>query len=359
MLIFRYLAKEVLLTLVAMTLILLLIFMSNEFVLYMNRAANGRIPVFILLKLMMLEVPMLMGPLLPLGFYMAILLVYGRLYAESEMVVLQASGYGPNQLLKQSLIMAAVVASFLSVMVFIGGPFIAKERDNLLNASGVQVLIQTIVPGRFHSLSGGDQVFYIESMNRSHTEANHIFWAKQTIKNDHPQWNILWAAHGVSETDKKTGETYVVLKEGREYEGVPGELTYQVAQFDQYKARLPHPRILSKNDISELKTSELLPFLNADPRKAAELQWRISLPLMVFVLTLVAVPLSRVNPRSGKFAKILPAICIFFVYANFLFIGRNWIQDEKIPQWLGLWWLHIAIALLGIILIWRNRVQLS
>ena len=359
MLIFRYLAKEVVLTLVALTTILLLIFMSNELVLYLNRAANGQIPGVILMKLMVLELPMLLGPLLPLGFYISLLIVYGRLYAESEMVVLQASGYGSQQLLKHSLVMASCVALLLAVVVFIGGPVVAEERNQLLSTSGVQVLIQTVAPGRFQALSNGAQVFYIESMNRSHEEASHIFWARQTVKNNHLQWDVLWADKGFTQSDPKTLENYLVLEQGHEYQGLPGESSYQTAKFYQYKARLPHPKVLFKEDIRELKSSQLLPFFNRDPRKAAELQWRISLVLMVFPLTLIAVPLSRVSPRSGKFAKLFPAICIFFIYANFMFIARDWVADGKIPQWLGVWWLHGLAALLGLGLIFNSRAKLS
>src|SRR6185312_11366482 len=102
--IFQYLAKEVLLTLLALTSILLLIFMSNQLVIYLNRAASGIIPGMLVMKLMILELPQLLGLLLPLGFYFALLLAYGRLYAEYEMTVLKACGFSHGQLLKYSLL---------------------------------------------------------------------------------------------------------------------------------------------------------------------------------------------------------------------------------------------------------------
>jgi lipopolysaccharide export system permease protein len=98
---------------------------------------------------------------------------------------------------------------------------------------------------------------------------------------------------------------------------------------------------------------------NPDLKKAAELQWRFSVPLMLLTLTLVAVPLSRVNPRSGKYAKLLPAIVVYIIYANFMFVARDWVASGKIPPWLGMWWLHIAVALLGLFLIYRSQVKLS
>ncbi|TAL63188.1 MAG: LPS export ABC transporter permease LptF [Legionella sp.] len=359
MIIFRYLSKEVFVTLIALTAILMLIFLSNQFVLYLNRAASGSIPGMIVMQLMMLEMPTLMGLLLPLGFYMALLLAYGRMYADSEMTVLSACGFGPNQLLRQSLLMATVVAAIVAVVMIWASPYVAIERAKLLRTTGVQTLIQTIFPGRFHAISGGKQVFYVQAMNREHTEAEQIFLAKQTVKQDKTQWDVLWADKAFAQTDPDSGEEYVVFQNGKEYQGVPGHADYQVAEFAQYKARLPHPVVKINADIRTAKTATLLPFNNPDLRKAAELQWRLSIPIMVLTLTLIAVPLSRVNPRSGKFAKLLPAVIIYILYANLMFIARDAIVSGKIPLWIGMWWLHLLVAALGVFLIWRNQVKLA
>lgn len=359
MLIFRYLAKEVFVTLASLTTILLLIFMSNQFVRYLNRAASGQIPAVIIMKLMMLELPNLMGLLLPLGFYVAVLVAYGRLYAESEMTVLQACGYGPAQLLKHSMIMAMIVTVIVTILMFWVSPIIATERTRLLKTSGIQTLIQTVVPGRFRAVSKGRTVFYVESMNREHTKAHHVFVARQVIKDHSFQWEILFSESAFAETDPKSQEDYLILQKGSEYQGVPGNADYQVVHFDEYKARLPHPQVDLDKDLRTAKTASLLPWNNPDLAKAAELQWRISVPLMVLTLTLVAVPLSRVNPRSGKYAKLLPAILLFIIYANFIFVARDWLSAGKIPTWLGMWWLHVAVALIGLLLIWRNRMKLA
>src|SRR3990167_10267451 len=137
MLIFRYLAKEVFITLSSLITILLFIFMSNQFIKYLSRAATGKIPGMLIMKLMMLELPNLLSLLLPLGFYMALLLAYGRLYADSEMTVLQACGYGPGRLLWQSLWMAAGVAMITCLMMTMS-PLVAYERAKLLQTTGIK-----------------------------------------------------------------------------------------------------------------------------------------------------------------------------------------------------------------------------
>lgn len=357
MLIFRYLAKEVFITLVALTAILLLIFMSNQVVLYLNRAASGAIPGMLILKLMMLELPNLLSLLLPLGFFVALLLAYGRLYAESEITVLQACGYGPAQLLKHSLIMALVVM-IITIMMMAASPLIARERVKLLQTTGIQTLIQTIMPGRFRALMDGQQVFYVEAMNREHSKAKNIFLARLVQKDAVQQWDVLWASEAYLSTDKNN-EDYLILKNGKKYQGQPGKADYQVAQFERYQARLPHPVMTPNQDIRVVSFRDLWPINNPNPRKAAEIQWRLSVPIMVLTLTLIAVPLSRVNPRSGKYAKLLPAIILYILYANFMFIARDGLAAGKIPIWLGMWWLHLIVIVIGLGLLWRNRMKLA
>lgn len=359
MLIFRYLSKEVFVTLVSLTSVLLLIFMSNQLVLYLNRAASGQIPGVFVMKLMMLELPNLLSLLLPLGFYVALLVAYGRLYAESEMTVLQACGYGPGRLLKHSFIMASVVALLVLIIMLWGSPLISTARATLMRTTGIQTLIQTISPGRFNAVPGGPQIFYVESMSRDHTVAENVFFAQSTPKNNEEQWDLLWAEHAFAQTDKNTFEDYVVLENGHKYQGVPGQADYQVAHFTTYKARLPHPTVSIKEDLRTIRTAQLWPLNNPNPAKAAELQWRFSVPLMVLTLTFVGVPLSRVNSRSGKYAKLLPAIVLYIIYANLMFIARDWLAVGKTPLWLGMWWIHVLVLLVGLLLLWRNQVKPS
>ena len=357
MLIFRYLAKEVFVTVVSLTAILLLIFMSNQVVIYLNRAASGIIPGMLVMKLMLLELPNLLSLLLPLGYYVALLLAYGRLYADSEMTVLQACGYGSSQLLKHSLLMGFFVALLTALMMSLS-PTIALERAKLLQTTGVKTLIQTIVPGRFRALSGGQQVFYVDSMNRKHTMAKDIFIARLVDEHGSLQWDVLWANAAYLHSSKNSKDD-LVLEQGVKYQGKPGSADYQIVKFKRMEVRLPQPQLVLKNDIRAESFKNLLPFNNPDLEKAAELQWRVSIPLMVFILTLVAVPLSRVNPRSGKYAKLLPAIVLYIIYANFMFVSRNWIILGKIPIWVGLWWLHLSVALIGLCLMWQNARRLA
>ena len=356
MILFRYLAKEVGTTLIALTSILVLIFMSNQLMLYLNGAANGRIPGKLVMQLMLLELPSLLCLLLPLGFYFAILVAYGRLYADSEMVVLQACGYSSGQLLYHTFWMALMVSGVIAVMISYS-PEIAQQRTKLLQTTGLQTLIQTIAPGRFRSVKNGEYVFFVESMNSKHTKAQGVFVAKRADRAGQSSWDVLIAQQATTNKDPHTGEEYLVLTDGENYRGRPGEADYQIASFQEYKARLPHQTITAKKDIRTLPLRQLLPWHNPDPEKSAELQWRISIPVMVFSLAILGVPLSRVNPRAGKYAKLLPGVILAFLYADFMFVVRGWIAANKISVYLGMWWLHALVMLLGVGMLWRQRVS--
>ncbi len=362
MIVRRYLAKEVLITLAALTSILLLIFLSNQFVQYLNRAATGSIPGLIIFQLMMLEVPNLLGFLLPLGFYMAVLVAYGRLYAESEMIVLQACGYSQMQLIVSTMALALGTAIITGALMIWASPIIATDRQQLLKGGGVSTLIQMIIPKRFQSLEHGRRVLYVAQMSRDHTQAEDIFLAqkqKELDKNGNPIWNLVWAEKGFSE-ENADGFNFIVLKNGKEYKGTPGSANFQTVSFEQYKARLPQKDDSAyKNDMRTIPTEDLLPINNPDPVKASEIQWRLSIPLMALVLGLLAVPLSKVDPRRGKFAKMLPAIILYIIYANMMFIGRDMMTSKIVPVWLGLWWVHGVFFLLAIILIMIGRNAFS
>jgi lipopolysaccharide export system permease protein len=88
-----------------------------------------------------------------------------------------------------------------------------------------------------------------------------------------------------------------------------------------------------------------------DAGERAELQWRIALPIMCLVLALIAVPLSRLRPRQGRYARVWLAVLIFFLYYNLAAAGKTWIARGALPPFLGLWWTHLAVILLALLVI--------
>jgi lipopolysaccharide export system permease protein len=109
----------------------------------------------------------------------------------------------------------------------------------------------------------------------------------------------------------------------------------------------------SVSSLEAVPTASLLE--SNDPEKRAEFHWRVALPVMCIVLTLLAVPLSKLRPREGRFARVWLAVLIYFVYSNLVSAGKVWLARGTVPEAVGLWWVHIAVALLAFVVIMGPR----
>ncbi len=357
MLVFRYLAKEVFMTLLALTVILMFIIVSNQLVGYLNRAASGRIPGILVLKLLFLEMPNLLTVLLPLGFYMSVMLAYGRLYSENEMLVFQACGMSTQRLVQYTLVMASIVSLIVGLMVHFN-PNFAAQRTRILQTSGVKAFIQMLAPQHFQELPN-QQVLYIDAINRKHTQASGLFLAQRNTDLSKPwKWQII-AANDMEMKKNASHQDEVVINNGQIYRLSPGSLSAQYGTFKHGVIKVPDPVIQNKDDYRTLSTVELWKTRKNSLALSAEFQWRVSIIVMSLVLVFVAVPLSRVNPRSGKFSKILPAMVVFLMYVNFLFLWRDKLTDGKWEHFNNMVLVHLVILALGGFLLWQQKRKLS
>lgn len=349
MIISRYLAKEIGMVLFANTLILLLVFIGNQFVHYMQIAISGHLTAHLMAILLVLRMPQLLGTALPLSLFLSIILAYGRMYAESEMTVLFASGVSLSKIIKITLTTASAVIAVIAILILWASPHINKYVNDLLHKGAVSPL-ELVAPGRFQSTRDGRWVLYSEQVSNGHKKLQQVFVADQAKKNAD---DVLMAKTAYQKIDKKTGDLFLVFDDGNRYVGTPGEKKFQIMHFEQYGSRVAGHDSMAKlqDDSVGMKTL----WKNYKEKKsAAELQWRLSIPIMAFVLALLAVPLSRVKSRQNRYVQLVPAILIFIVYGNFLYLGRNWIGTGKVSIFLGVWWIHLIMLLLAIILIVRQ-----
>jgi lipopolysaccharide export system permease protein len=357
----RYISKEVLYTTLAITTLVVFTFLCNSLIHYLGLIANGQYAADMLLQLTLIQTPILFSLLLPLGLYMALILIYGRLYADSEMVVLFACGMSHKKLLNMTAMIVLMVVAIVGWLVLGWGPSLAKERDQLIKFAKATTILHTMVPGRLQAMDDGKMVFYAKKYSKDGQYLENLFIAQQissktntSIINSRkfekirPQWQTIFAKRAQQITDKKTGERFLLAEQGQIFKGIPGQKHYQAIKFDQYSMRIQLPNIIKKvREISTIPTLKLWHQRFKSNKHMAELQWRFSIPLSVIVLALLAIPFSRISPREGRFKYIIPAILIYVVYANFLFLSRNWLENGSIPTWLGLWWPHVTLAALG------------
>ncbi len=358
MIISRYLIKEVFTTLLAVTFVLLLIFISQTLVRYLSYAASGKIAANILFQIIGFEIPNLLALLLPLGLFLGVILVYGRLYADNELRVMHACGLSLRQLIKITATLAVAVTVIVGVLMWWVNPTIAADKQKVLTSGSADNLLDTLMPGRFQVSSDGKRVAYVEKISRNRKEADNIFIAEQeknAVDMTGTPWIVLSAKNGYQAIDPATKEPFVIATEGYRYAGAPGQNDYRIIQFQKYAIRTPDMALNTQRLIQQAIPSKVLFQNYHNVENASELQWRLAIPLSVFLLAMLAIPLSQVKPRQGRYAVLLTAILIYVVYMNLLFAGRNLIEQKMISLWIGLWWVHAIAFFLLLGLLWRTR----
>ncbi len=354
MILFRYLTREVLLTMSAVAGILLLVIMGSRFIRYFSDAAEGDIPVTILGSLMVFHLPGFMELILPLSFFLGILLAYGQLYMNSEITVMVACGMSPTRLLRVTLLPASVVAVLVGLCSLWLTPAGALQTEAVLEEQRSRLDVSVLAPGRFQDFGGG-RTAYISSFSSDGTEMQEVLVYEQAVPGrDVTHDYVTRAGSGYQETRMDTGSRFLVLNDGERYGVTPGQQAAERLTFERYTLRLGLSRTRQELDSLEYATTAAL-WNDADPRAKAQFQWRVGLPLMVFILALLAQPLSRVNPRQGRFAKLLPAVFLYVAYLSLLLAAVDAIGSGALPVVIGVWPVHILFLGLGGALLWRSQ----
>lgn len=355
MIIFRYLSREILLTMFAVSSILLLITMSSRFARYLAEATTGKISVDILFSLIGYRLPGFLELIVPLGFFIAILLVYGRLYIESEMVVLSACGMSQRQLVNITLVSAVLVAIMVAGFSLWLSPMGARQTELMLDEQRHRSEFDSLQEGRFQSLGRGQAMTYVESVSNNRKQLNHVFVAQVVGDMSQESVAVIVAESGQQMVHPKYGQRYLVLHNGYRYEGLPGNNNYKVMEFGTYGAYLT-PADSSAAFTNEADTRTTHELLEADDLESrVALQWRISMPILVLIVAILAVPLSRTNPRQGRYLKMLPAIVIYLFYLGALIGVRGLMDSGKWPLMPGLWIIHVLYLGLALLMVnWHN-----
>lgn len=341
---FRYLAKEVLVSTAAVTFILLLVILSGRIVNYLGRVADGKMSFDFLFIILGLHIPSFIQMILPLAFFLSLLLAYGRLYIENEMSILFASGVSKMKLGAYTLSIAIFVTGISAVINFWMSPSFEYKVQEIYRQQDQLTAFDLIQPGKFEG--SGQKTTYVEQITSGEGWMENVFLSDISTRNNQqvPTQTIAHYAEIVRLPDHNNLQ-YLVLKDGTRYEGTPGQADFRITTFETYALRLEDTPPKDITAEYALPTTFLLQSDN--PKHIAELQWRISLVLIVPILGVIGLSLSQVNPRQGRFFKMLPAIVLMIAYLGMLIWGKTALEKQEIPIQFGLWWIHTIFAVIG------------
>lgn len=357
MLVQRYIGREILLATLAITLVLLLIGISNQFVVYLADAAKGELSPSLVFKVVAMHLPSLLGLLLPLALFFGIMLALSRLYAESEMTALLACGLPYKRLLQTVFWPALLVTGIALVLNLWLAPHYLYQVTKTLAEAENDLMTRAIVPGRFQASDDGKYVLYIDHIDSGEKKAYDVFIAEQEQSvDDEFHLGVIASESGYQWQDPNTRDEYIVLEDGNRYQGRPGEKEYQLMTFKEYGLRILQRQAKFKVRESAMPSKDLI---NTNVRdEQAELQWRLTIALSSIVLAMLALIIAKVKPRQGKYAKALPAIITAIVYINVLIFARGLYEDTSIPFWIGLFWVPASGAIAAGLGIWWQANKL-
>ena len=315
----RYVLREVATSLAGVTVVLLAILVSYQLARILGVAAERGFPQDIVLALIGLTTLENLIVLVPISMLLATMLALGRLYHESEMAAVRACGIGPERLYLPVYTLALPVAAGLAWLTFVVGPDARNSAEALRGRGLRDAEFGMLTPGTFRTYADGKAVFYAEE----------------------------------SGADGRLIHVFMQHHAGERIEGVPGQAGFRRIRFAEHGIPVVVPEAGAGRTVPERKpTAELLG--SGELADVAELQRRISMPVMVLVLAFIAVPLSALRPREGRYARVAVAILLYFLYANLLSAAQVWIEKGRLPPGAGTGWVHAIFLALGFLMIHRQ-----
>ncbi len=337
----RYLFREIAATWFAVTLVLLLILLTSQFAQVLGDVAKGRLPRAAALDVIGLSAVQYLTILVPIGLFLSVMLALGRLYRDSEMSALMACRVGPGGIYRP---LAALLVPLTLAVAWLAIDMAPRAFDSI-EQIGAEARrgadLASIEPGRFTMFGPDNAVVYGERVTEQGVMEN-VFMQRR-VEGD--AMEVVVAERGEQVDSDDPDVRYLVLYDGRRYEGAPGTSEFRVVEFAEHGIpyRLPsldppepEPRAM---DVQSL-------IRQGGPEHLAELHWRLGVPLSTFLLGVLAVPLSRSRPRAGRYGRIAIGFLVVIIYFNMMSAAKAWIEQGKVPPDAGLWWVHGAVLVI-------------
>lgn len=315
----------------------------------LGNAALGEITVTAVLPFITFAYLRFLHILLSLALFTGILLTLSRYWQDSEMVIWSGAGLSPLAWVAPVLRFAVPITLIVALLSLALIPWLTwqkTEYEDYLSARNEEAA--NLTPGVFAETEGGKRVYFVEGIKERGPDVRNVFIQSE----EQGRTGIVVASQGAVET-MANGDRFLVLNEGRRYEGIPGNADYRVVHFARYGFRLDPAQITAQAvRPKEMNTLQLLS--NPTPANQAEWAWRIGAPISALLLSLFAIPISYFNPRVGRSFNILLAVLLFTLYVNIISLSQAWISRGTMSAGTSLILVHgLAFALLAATYWWR------
>ena len=336
---------EVLLSTIGVLLIFFFLVVSSRFVGYFEQASEGLIDPNLVFKVVFLRFPDFITLLLPLSFFLGVIITVSRLYSDREIFGYLAGGLSENDLVKylfpQAMFFFLIT---LSLSIFLA-PYTKELSKEILSLDTIQEQFESVRQKELFSFNENDGFIHVENKENNILDEVIIF-----IQND--EYSSLIIAENLIHEDLSS-KTNLDFKDGVLYQ----DIFNQNSSFVSYFGELSVPINNSKNTISGLSLSKLFDFSIKSSK--SQTQWNLSIPLTIFVLLIYAVNFSKVEPRQGRFSVLVPSIFIYILYLSLLILARDSFDEGSIASQNYIWYVHLIFLLFAIFLLFRKNFNIS
>ena len=339
---FRSLNAEVFKSTVGILIIFFFLVVGSRFVGYFEQAAEGVINPNLVYKIVALRFPDFITLLIPLSFFLGLVVTISRLYSDREIYGYFSVGLSRNDLIK--FLIPQAIGFFLvtlTLSIFIA-PYTKELSRELISIDSFEEKLESIKPKELISFNQEDNFIYAESKDDNYLKGLVLFTTNQNK-------STFIIAEELNYKDKNQS-TILEFKEGSFYQNIFYDETGLISEFGNLKI----PVKSDLKTISGLSLSKLFDF--SAKSSSSEIYWNVSIPITIFILLVIGVYISKVNPRQGRFSVLLPAIFVYILYLSLLILGRESYDSDATFGYLYIWLVHFIFMIFATFLIFKNNL---
>lgn len=287
---------------------------------------------------------------IPMALLLSVLLVYGRMSSDNELIILQNTGMTFFNISKPIVYLGAVCFLISIAMSFYLGP----KGSTLLRENVSEILTKraalTIEEGIFNTAFKDIVILIKEKPAENRLKGLLIFDDRQK-----DEQRVILAKEGEIALHGE-GISFALLK-GNIYISKKNSITE--INFERYQFMLVPSITGFGRKKGEMTPFELLKAADTEieqkPRYITEFHRRLTLPALCLLIIFLAPPLSLLSGKSGRLGGLTIGLAVFVVYYSILLYGENLAKSGKIPFLVGSWMSFAILIILSIILF--NRIN--
>lgn len=329
------------------------ILLTTQLIRLLNQAVGGKIVSESVVALLGFGALTQMPFILSLTLFISVLMTLSRSYRDSEMAVWFSCGLPLTAWVKPVLKFAAPLVAAIAVLSFLLSPWSQSKSAEFRQRMDTRDDVARVSPGAFKESASGERVFFVEAATGDAASGE-----DGTVKNifisslQHGRLGVMMSSDGYTES-MPNGDRFVVLVNGRRYEGTPGSPEYRVMEFERYGVRIETKEARGIELTTKNTPTWVLLQNRTNPNKG-EILWRIGVPLAALTLALLAIPLSFVNPRAGRTNNLIMALLTYMIYNNLLSVSQAWVAQGKMRFEVGWWLVHVVMFTMLILLFFKR-----